>query len=216
MAANAFIPDVAFDPHIIAFTGANTRNIEDLTWTHVKTTLLLIPNNTHHYAVAFAAYGIRNFGDLLALNVGQIDALTYANAGGNEVPFLLGDCGRIKCLISMYNDISRMLGANVDLRTVTRDDFDAYRVGSYRPDHPLGIRHAAHGPGPRAPPIGTTPAEQFCRAIKKDKDHYSEFSDEKQFDNFRRVTESVARTHGTMDVLNPNFQVRGPDQSSAS
>ena len=100
----------------------------------------------------------------------------------------------------MYNDLSRMLDANkVDLRTVTGEDFDEYRVGSYRPDQPLGCRHAPNGgvgggSGPRVPQAGPTPAEQFCRAIKKDKDHYSEFNDEKQFDNFRRVTESVART----------------------
>ena len=58
------------------------------------------------------------------------------------------------------------------------------------------------------PPPGMTPAEQFCRAIKKDKDHYSEFNDENQFDNFRRVTESVARTHGTMNVLTPTLSSR--------
>ena len=62
-------------------------------------------------------------------------------------------------------------------------------------------------------PPQTTPAEQFCRAIKKDKDHYSEFNDEKQFDNFRRVTESVARTHGTMNVLTPTFQVDPTNQA---
>ena len=64
---------------------------------------------------------------------------------------------------------------------------------------PLGCHHAPNGGiggggggGPRVPQVGPTPAEQFCRAIKKDKDHYSEFNDEKQFDNFRRVTESVS------------------------
>ena len=111
----------------------------------------------------------------------------------------------------MYNDISRMLDATVDARTITRADLDTYRVGSYRPDQPLGCRHALNGGGggggPRAPLAGSTPAEQFCRAIKKDKDHYPEFNDEKQFDNFRRAMESVARTHGTMNVLSPNFQV---------
>ena len=69
-----------------------------------------------------------------------------------------------------------------------------------------------NGGGAPAARAGSTPAEQFCRAIKKDKDHYLEFTDEKQFDNFRRATESVARTHGTMDVLTPAFQVDPTNQ----
>ena len=40
-----------------------------------------------------------------------------------------------------------MLGATVDLRSVTREDFDAYRVGSYRSAQPLGCRHAPNGGG---------------------------------------------------------------------
>ena len=143
MAANVHAPDVAFAQHIIPFAGTLTRNIENEIWGHVKTNLLLIPNNQHHYAVAFAGNGIRNFGDLLAMTVAQIDNLHYTPAGGgNPVPFLLGDCGRIKNVISMYNDISRMLDATFDVRTITRADLDTYRVGSYRPDQPLGCRHA--------------------------------------------------------------------------
>ena len=105
MAANVYIPDVAFEQHIIPFTGVNTRNTDTEIWTHVKTTFLLIPTDRHQYALAFIAYGIRDFGDLLALNVDEIDGLHYTpTSGGNEVPFLLGDCGQIKCVISMYND----------------------------------------------------------------------------------------------------------------
>ena len=226
MAANVYVPDVVLGTHIIPFAGPNTRNTKTEIWTHAKTMFLGIPDDQHAYAVAFAAYGIHNFGDLLILNVSQINDLHYAPAGGgDEVPFLLlGDCGRIKCLISMYNDFSRMLDANVDIRTVTEDDFDNYRVHFFRPDQPLSCRHVpirgggghgggGHGGGAPAARAGSTPAEQFCRAIKKDKDHYPEFNDEKQFDNFRRATEAVARTHGTMDVLTPIFQADPTDQA---
>ena len=53
--------------------------------------------------------------------------------------------------------------------------------------------------------FGPSRAEQFNRGIKKDKDHYPEFKDEKGWDNFRRSVETTARTHGTHNILNGTF-----------
>jgi hypothetical protein len=45
----------------------------------------------------------------------------------------------------------------------------------------------------------------FDRGIKKDKEHYPEFKDEKNWDNFRRTVEATADTHGTLDILDGTF-----------
>jgi hypothetical protein len=159
--------------------------------------------------------------ELMALSIIAIDAFTYTPVAANgPVPMPVGFRGRIKVVIAMTNDMSRTLGDDVDLRTVTRQDFDNYRVSEYRLYHPLGVRiaiqqqqqqqaGAAHAGG------GMTPAEQFERAIKKDMEHYKEFKNEKQFDMARRNMESTAHTHGTFQVLDPTY-VPDPNASRTS
>jgi hypothetical protein len=56
------------------------------------------------------------------------------------------------------------------------------------------------GGAPRA-----TPAELFDRGIKKDKDHYPKFKDDKNWDAFRRSVETTADIHGTSNVLDINY-----------
>jgi hypothetical protein len=65
--------------------------------------------------------------------------------------------------------------------------------------------HNVHGPLPTGP----TPAESFERRIKKDKDLYPKFTDEKNWYNFCCDVEATAATHTTIEVLDfaytPNF-----------
>jgi hypothetical protein len=71
-----------------------------------------------------------------------------------------------------------------------------------------GAAQAGGGGAPRA-----TPAELFDRGIKKDKDHYPEFKDEKSWDAFRQSVETTADIHGTSNVLDINYvmPVRMPE-----
>ena len=82
----------------------------------------------------------------------------------------------------MFNDGSRLSGDSIDLRTVTEADYDEYRIKDYDLEFPLGLRRdptspSAHVAQARLPT--STPAQLFERGIKKDKDHYNEFKDEK-------------------------------------
>jgi hypothetical protein len=45
----------------------------------------------------------------------------------------------------------------------------------------------------------------FDRGIKKDKDHYPEFKEEKNWDSFRCSVEVTADTHGTSDVIDTTY-----------
>ena len=64
---------------------------------------------------------------------------------------------------------------------------------------------AIPGGVPPGRPPALTPAQQFDCGIKKDKDHYPEFKEEKYWDNFRRGVETTADTHGTYNVLNGTY-----------
>ena len=116
----------------------------------------------------------------------------------------------------MYLKWSYMRGHDIDLESVTLDDFYRYRTSEYNPSNPFGVTHrAVHGMAPVDPaavgavPVAraprSTPAQQFDRGIKRDKDHYPEFKDEKYWDNFRRGMETTADIHGTSLVLHDTF-----------
>jgi hypothetical protein len=94
------------------------------------------------------------------------------------------------------------------MRTVTLDDVHEYRISGYRAFFPLGLRHIAPvmNPANLVPVAKPTPADLFSRGIKKSKDDYLEYTNEKNFDTFRRNVEATASTHGTARVLDVNFQ----------
>jgi hypothetical protein len=138
---------------------------------------------------------------------------------------------RLRIFISMYYACFTALGSHVDVGSITYTDFTDYRITHFNPTHPLrpndrvapfgaanGTAHGAPAGGAPAggpPPPPNPPAYQgppptslavlFERGIKRDKEHYPEFKDEKFWDNFRRGVEVTADTHGTLDVLDATF-----------
>ena len=87
----------------------------------------------------------------------------------------------------MFNDYSRILGANIDMRLVTIDDLNEYRMHGYRPHWPLGVRHIQPNAQNVVPPVANnnnnnnnvvrhqlTLADMFNRGVKKSKDNYIE------------------------------------------
>ena len=208
-------PHLNLPAGVTLINGALPRAQAAAQWTFIKINHFGIAAATppHPLATAFADHGIVDFADLLAFTSAGIDQLTY-EPNGDEVLIPRGMCGRIKVTISMFNDVSRQMGGSVDMRTIPSEYFDEYRVGFYNPLYPLGRRQvgmaaaAAGAAGHGAPaPVNPrpTPAENFTRGIKKDKDHYMDLKDEKNFDNFRRNVESTAHTHGTFNVLDPTY-----------
>jgi hypothetical protein len=133
--------------------------------------------------------GYVEFADLLAMTVEDIDGMTYIDPidPTNRVPTPVprGYTQRVKILVSMYLKWSYIRGTDIDLETVTLEDFYRYRTSEYNPANPFGVTHrAAHGMAPVDPaavaiapvvrPVRSTPAQLFDRGIKRDKDHYPE------------------------------------------
>ena len=58
--------------------------------------------------------------------------------------------------------------------------------------------------------------QQFDCCIKKDKDQYPEFKEEKYWDNFRQGFEMTADTHGTHNTLNGTYFPAAGDKTNLS
>jgi hypothetical protein len=205
--------------------GANTRLVQQRCFNYANDVIMdLDPDDP--LILAFQKNRIVNIYDIITMDAAQVDDLLFdelpvaavAVAAGaapaqRDVPIPPGAAGRLKCFISMHNLWTFQLGHPVDIELITNDDFNQYRVRMYNPGAPLHFAVPPvpvgmpamgggfpHGPAPRA-----TPAELFDRGIKKDKEHYPEFKEEKNWDSFRRSVETTASTHGTLDVLNAAF-----------
>jgi hypothetical protein len=165
-------------------------------------------------ALTFQDEGTDEDGDTILLPVAHLPA---------------GYVQRLKIFIQCINYWSTHLGSMVDILTIDRPHFNDWRMFGYQDEWPLQVPITGiptgpieaggtvvaggghHGGGPHVgggagpPPVHLHGGNPFNRGIKKTKDDYPEFKDEKYWDNFRRTVEITADTHETQDVLNAAF-----------
>ena len=109
----------------------STKAIQQAVWIHVLKSLLDVPDDDNPIALSLVNQnGICSFNNLLVLSSNEIDALS-------SIPF--GIIGRIRVLISLYNDWTCTLGAPIDMRTVTYEDYIGYGLSSFYIEQPLGF-----------------------------------------------------------------------------
>ena len=108
----------------------------------------------------------------------------------------------------------------LDVYTVNSDAWDEFRVG----DHVVPDTHASGPPystsgntggssnfGQSRPPISA--AAEFRKGIKRDKSHYKEIKDEKQWDDWKRSTISTVYAHGCENILSQSYVPATPDDT---
>ena len=137
---------------------------EEAVWMHVLKELLDVPDDDDPIAVSLVHNGISSFHDFLVLTTREIDAFNYPGR-----PFPIGMIGRIKAIISLFNDWTVTSGAIIDLRTVSYEDFSDYRCSSYNTEHPLGVFQQQREQ--RFPVSAKASTSQAC--ISHDTDLYS-------------------------------------------
>ena len=205
--------------HVVNWTNAQvTRGGQVAAFEYATQTLLqIVPNDDMDRALAFNGYN--EFADLIGMSLDDIDGLSYWDGDPDNLITSVprGLTQRLKILVSMYLKWSHVRGGDIEISSVTLADFYTFRTEEYNPADPLGATHRAAitapvvgiAPAPVhghiAHAAGPTPAQQFDRGIKKDKDHYSEFKDEKYWDNFPCGVETKADIHGTSNVLDGAF-----------
>jgi hypothetical protein len=113
-----------------------TKATQEAVWTHVLKVLLDVPDDDNPVALSLVHNGITSFSDLLVFSPHEIKAFTYI---AHDRPFPPGKIGRIRAIISLYNDWTSIFGATIDMRTVSREDFNDYICSFYNHDYPLGV-----------------------------------------------------------------------------
>ena len=163
---------------------------------------------------ALDSAGIASIPDLLVLTDGQIDNLDYDDGTGSSIPSL-ADRNKLRILRAWNIHLQGIQSARrvdwLDPSTVNEDEWDEYRVATYVP--PGVAPPVAPPPVPTAPPAAQgprststyNPASDFRRGIKRDKTHYTEIKDEKQWDEFKRKTIATAYAHGCENVINSSY-----------
>ena len=165
---------------------------------------------------AVESQGIESVMDLLSLNDVNIDNLDLKQDGTTEViPPSRKNLVRILQEWNYYlcgtNDLKRVDWD--DPLLVTREGFDEFRTGVYDPNNSLR-KSDSNVSGPRASLQGQTksspirsydPVSDFRRGIKRDKAHYIRIKDEKQWDEWKRRTETTITTHGCAKVIDLSY-----------
>jgi hypothetical protein len=175
-------------PHVVQVTAAQRTRIQlTIQLEYALTELLQVPADSplqnaltrEHYTTVM---------DLKNLHSTNIDALEYNATMPPAEPNGLRQLLRI--FISLLNCWTPQVGGLIDMTSILLADFNEYCITAYDPNAPLNYQEpnqvnqqgaqAGGGGAPRA-----TPAELFNRGIKKDKDHYPKFKDDKNWDAFR-------------------------------
>ena len=174
---------------------------------------------------ALDSAGLDAVSDLLTLSDEQIDSLAYDDGTGPKVPSL-GSRNKLRILRSWNAHLQQVQGVRRvdwwDEGTVSKDEYDEYRVGIYAPPgmpmnlaSPVSVvaNHpsAPVQPTPRPAPV-SNPASDFRRGIKRDKSHYKEIVDEKQWDEFKRTTIATVYAHGCENVISPSYTPSSPNE----
>jgi hypothetical protein len=195
-------------PHHLTDAVQNTAQ-----FTYVQDILFIAPDRAHPINSCFEKYGYDTIHDLVAMTAKDVENLEYdefdaAGALANMLDVPRGYKFMIRAFISMFNNFSNQHSGILDCTTVLRDDFDTWRLLGFKPNVPLThIVYNAHA----SAQTGPTPAESFERGIKKDKEQYPEFTNEKNWYNFCRDVEATAATHSTIEVLDFAFTLNLAD-----
>jgi hypothetical protein len=188
--------------HAIALAAPPDAVQNTAQFVHVQNNLLVAPDPSHPIHSCFKKYGYDTIHDLVAMTAEDVEALNYdifdaAGALANTLKVPRGFKFMINAFILMFNNFSNQRSGILDCTSVLKDDFDDWRLLGYKPNVPLNHIHNVHGPLCTGP----TPTESFECGIKKDKDQYPEFTNEKNWYNFCHDVEATAATHNTIEVL---------------
>jgi hypothetical protein len=204
--------------HVMLATAVQRTRIQlTIQLEYVLTKLMQLPANSPlRNAIALEHY--TTVMDLKNLHSDDIDGLSYnatiPPAAPNLLPVPNALRQILRIFISLLNCWMPQVGGLIDVTSILLADFNEYHVSGYDPNAPLNYQHNAVHQGAQAGGGGapqancaTPAAELFNRGIKKDKDHYPKFKDDKNWDAFCQSVETTADIHGTSHVLDINYVI---------
>ena len=161
---------------------------------------------------------------VLTLSTKAIELLTFTDAADNvekPIPLYIASTFQIikawnQYLIAQHNIIKVDWS---DKSVVNADAYDEFRVSAYDPDAPLSS-YKSTVPSPAPTPVRSAPSThqssalaEFRKGMKRDKTHYTELRDEKQWDDWKRKTVATVYAHGCENVISPSYNPTTADET---
>ena len=94
-----------------------------------------------------------------------------------------------------------------EIGNISMHDFDKFRLGIYNPSNNPTYITSNNPPNNRNK--ATSSAEAFRKSIKKDRNTYPIFREDRQWDKWNR---SLARTHDCEEIFDPTYTPNGADE----
>src|SRR6056300_1578149 len=178
-------------------------------------------------ADAMDQFGVTTFAGLAALTINDIENMVYPvsqlpDENGDSQPDALRPLpfemkAILKGFVCYITYRERVLHNPLTVRNcmdeLSYDAFQDYRCsGNFMifNNSPTGTPII---PSPiQGQPSTRTPAQEFNRSVKIDPSSYPTLKDDKGFDQFNRKLIAIARSHGTLHVLDPNYHPQSPDE----
>ena len=182
---------------------ANTRVDTAAAYNHyLQVITVLKPDDAICQSLEF--YGIESLPDLLDMDRDNIKALEYLDSKNKNTPLHCGGQGHARVMQAYFQYLGDE-GIDVTI-SHTHNDFKDYRMNIYDPNTLPIVPSTKSMTKTSVFPTNYKPAEDFKKSIKRDKTYYFVLKDDKQWDNWRRVTVAIARSHNCEDVFDPNYK----------
>jgi hypothetical protein len=187
-----------------------TRTQGEAALKHVVVTVLDEPEDGE-LMKALKSEGYLKVSALTSLRETTIENLTYPEDDGtlskvkqNQKGLLVAFCAFIK----HRNDLSLPIGD--DWTNITQEEYDDFRVSRSFDGTIHGLTPASRPGIPPAPsaraPAARDPIADFQRGIKRDASLFPALKDEKEFDNWQRITTAQCKAQDISEVLDPNYR----------
>ena len=167
----------------------------------------------------FSSNSITMIPEILVMSRENINGLTYQADDGTTITPPSHVLAKLHILKAWNNYLLQENGLKVidwdDTNLVNEDAYDEFRLSIYNPDDVLNTT-----PPHRKSNISAaknsekkhSAAAEFRKGIKRDKSHYTILSDEKNWDEWKRLTIATIYAHGCENITSKSYSPQEPDE----
>ena len=153
----------------------------------------------------------------MSLGKDEIENLFYVPDDKKKAQNIPSGLASLLKALKAYVKALQAKGIFQDVRDLSKSAFDSFRVMEYDPDNPTPTTPEATTTsgnilvGNKATPSALN---DFKRGIKRDKSHYKELKDDKQWDRWQKATIATARSYGCEDIFDPDYNPASIDEEA--
>ena len=156
---------------------------------------------------ALDAVGVQRFNeDFVLLTEEEIQSLEDPGSGaGDPVPLTIIQKRRLIIVLAYFNHKCREEKTLINMRNVTKVEFDEYRVSTYNPNDKIIPWRVA------LKKDNSVDLVTWTKTVKPSQSDYTAFKNESGFQIWREDFESTLQSHGLEHVIDPTYDITNPD-----